>query len=669
MTAPRAAWFFCLLAAGDCLTYAGEAAKPQAELILWARAADLTLEDGLPVERWKDASGRGNDLVTIDGIGAPTFRAKGESGGPTVAFANDHNADPKRIQGLRLPSTLSETRGIAVFVVGTGLHHGHWFGSAPGNNGELRLLSFSQVCGTAVGGPAFANLPTTPGPHLAALVAGLSDDGAMHYSMWGDGTMLHEASDPAPAIGVMQGDTQFGSYLKDVGMNGEMSEIVVYRGVLSDAERELTQRYLLTKHGLAAAKKGDPTAPALYAPTKPRAKLAAVTGEPVTKGLVMWARADDLKLDDHADVATWANAAGAKQPLTAEAGRRPMLVHDAINGHPAVRFAPGGEGENRRIHTLELPLSGQWQEMTFIVVGTGINGGGLIDTAPCNATTLRHLGGCIQHCSAGHLGIGSPFYLTGAGPGLGSLVVRRDGAGQYIATWAHGAPQRANGSASESIALVFDHPTMGVINRNEVAWSGDLAEVLVYDRALSDDERTKTERYLADKYSLPLKTPAQIAREPRPRSPWALTLTQLPCTVSWLGNSESGKTSVIQHGMFSSAVRSDGTVIACSVWDETHKELGFYRDGASVPGLGRAGGCSAVVIHGDHLYVGMSGMGQPKAGVKRFTVDGGDAPWPELADGIAFDTKAPWQEVCGIAVVGDELFVTTDARGEVLVYD
>ncbi|HYE04390.1 MAG TPA: hypothetical protein VEL07_02610 [Planctomycetota bacterium] len=664
----RVAGLWCVLVAAGGLAHAADSGASGAELILWARATDLTLDDGQPVGRWTDASGRANDLVTIDGIGAPTYRATGESGGPTVAFSSDHNADPKRLQGLRLRQPLIETRGLAVFVVGTGLHHGHWFGSAPGNNGELRVLSFSQVCGTAVGGPAFAALPATPGPHLAAVVAAVGADGAMRYGMWGDGAKLHEATDPAPAIGVMIGDTQFGSYLTDVGMTGEMSEIVVYRGALSDAERELTQRYLLTKHGLSAAKKGDPTAPALFAP-KTQAKLAAVTGEPITKGLRVWARAEDLTLDDRAEVATWPNAVDPKRPLTAPAGRLPSLVREALAGRPVVRFAPSGDGENRRVHVLQLPLTGDWQEMTMVVVGSGLNNAGMLDTAPGDGATLRHLGSCIQHCAAGYLTTGTPFHLVGATPGLVSLAVRRDGAGQRIATWAHGVPQQANGSDSAAAPIVFRQPVIGVINGNEVAWAGDLAEILIYDRALSDDERARTERYLADKFSLPLKPAAQIAREPRARSTWALTLDHLPRTVSWLGNTESGKTSVIQHGIFTSAVRADGTVIACSVWDETHKELGFYRDGASVPGLGRAGGCSAVVIHGDHLYVGMSGMSQPKAGVKRFTLDGADAPWPDLPEGIAFETKAPWQEVCGIAVVGDELFVTTDARDEVLVHD
>jgi len=54
------------------------------------------------------------------------------------------------------------------------------------------------------------------------------------------------------------------------------------------------------------------------------------------------------------------------------------------------------------------------------------------------------------------------------------------------------------------IAACADRAILG-IGKNNTHFSGTLAEVLVYDRALPDAERARVERSLAEKYGLPVR--------------------------------------------------------------------------------------------------------------------------------------------------------------------
>ena len=639
----------------------------RAELVLWTRVDDL---DGMAnndlVTLWLDRSGRGHHLTAATEH-APSFHRTAVAGKPGVAFASDTKADPKIIHKLTAPFR-GEWRGMTILVVGSNLSQSTWFGSAPGQAGELRMIGGTQHTGSKAGIGNLQAMAAAPGVQLLSLSAGIHDDNVFRIMAYNNGVLLHSGESPFPLWGVLTNNASFGAYLDWQGWQGAFAEIIVYNGLLSDEERKLTERYLQVKYGLTEAKDDDPKAPAGYLPPQPKV-LPEVKAKPVIEGLRLWARADDIEGTDQLPIASWQTAIGGA-PILAPVGHAPIYLQSAINGRAALRFDGANDGkEPRTTHFIELPTTGVWEEMTLIVVGSNLNRPGLFDTAPNNAQTLRHIGG-LQHCSARELGVAAPFPLMN-GTMMGTVTIGKLGeAGQYLTTHTHGYLQRRAESPEKITPLLFKQTTFGIINRKEVAFNGMIAEILLYDRPLSEAERYQTEQYLAEKYALPLKSPEQIAREPKPRSAWSVRLPHMPREVSWIGNSESGKDSWVQGGVFHSIVMPDGTVASISVWDEGHKEIGYYKDGKSVLGKGIPGGGGTLFSDGQYLYAGISGMGKKFAGVKRLSLELKEEKWPEGVEGrIRFETPQIWDEIQGITRVGDELFVTCRNIDEVQVFD
>ena len=280
--------------------------------------------------------------------------------------------------------------------------------------------------------------------------------------------------------------------------------------------------------------------------------------------------------------------------------------------------------------------------------------------------------GWLQLCGSA-LHPGDPFPLFNYQPGgqMMLLEVGRLGEkGQFIETYANGHLQMRAEVPDALLPVLFANPTIGTNNLGETQFNGDMAELLLYDHALNEAERTQTQAYLSEKYGILVKSAEQLAREKNARSRYTLTMTQLPRSMSWLGNSFSGKTAWVQSGISGISALPDGTLIATSVWDEPHKEIGFYKDGKPV-GAQISGGCSMVTYDDRYLYVGHSGMGKPFAGVRRYTRDGQEAPWPaqQQTKWLLFDTRSAWNEVCGLAVHAGELFVSAQEMPDIRVYD
>jgi hypothetical protein len=173
-----------------------------------------------------------------------------------------------------------------------------------------------------------------------------------------------------------------------------------------------------------------------------------------------------------------------------------------------------------------------------------------------------------------------------------------------------------------------------------------------------------------EKWRIPIKTKDQVERELKARSLWTLRARQLPRSFSWFGNTFSGKDEWVQSGINGLTALADRTVVATSVWDEPHKEIGLYKDGKAL-GKGVAGGSSKITFDGQHFYAGRSGMGKPHAGIWRLTRDLRPAPWPGMKsdEWPRFDTPGPWHNVEGIGVLAGEVFVTAKGLDEVKVFD
>jgi len=645
-------------------------------LVLWLKAGDLqdVLTDGARVAVWPDASGLHNDLKG-EADSCPTFKCDGTGGLTSVVFANHPKATPPVTTSLSMPF-VGEWRGMTLFVAGRNLDSPGLFESAQGRDGDLRAVGFVQLCGTkATVGRGFPDLRGKTNSAVATIRAQVDEAGAASLATFANGVLQGAGTDTNSLYGIRfaKGKATLGGS----GMfNGEIFEVLMYDGALPEAEQHSVERYLMGKYGIAEKKSDAPTLPFGYFAPAPLPAPPPVKSQPATNGLLVWARADDFSgLDEGAAIEAWPNMAGGKAPLTtATPANRPKFIPRAINNRPVVRFEGNGNVNPKTVHYFTLPVKGDYPEMSFVVAGANLTRPGVFDSAPGRNGCLRAMGG-LQLCGS-TLAIGRPFPLFQyqRGAQMVTLIAGRAGAqGQYLETFANGHVQQRVESPDAFTPVLFAQPAIGCNNRGQTEFHGDMAEVLLYDHALTPEERRQTDAYLSEKYAIAVKSVAQLELEKNAFSRWSLELPQIPASMSWLGNSFSGKDEWVQSGISGITVLPNGTVAATSIWDERHKEIGFYKDGKPV-GPVTPGGASQIVFDDKYFYVGNSGMGKPTAGVRRYHRDGSfvgtEAPWPELgaAKWIAFDTPDKWKEVNGLALAGDELLVTVAGMTEVRVY-
>ena len=668
-----------LLALATLPVPAQQATRPPAtELMIWVRADDLTplFNDGDRINRWPDAGGKKRHL-TSSGELRPFVKYKGLGDHATVVFKGDARAEPKINHALNLPLS-GEWRGITLFFVGANLASPGLFDSAPARSGCLRTRGFLQLTGTNVTlQNPFPPFNGNRKPGVITIAAGIDIHGKLTMTSYANGQKQGESTDANPLYSVLLRNPSIGNGNGgEIVFNGELAEALVYRGVISDEERLQTERYLQAKYGWLAPEVEAPEYPAGYTPpVDPEATpLPEVATAPVEAGRKFWMRVDDLfgkGLKEGIPIDALPNNAGDNNAVTSSGLLRPKYLPAGINRRPVLRFEGNNKADPKVQHYLSLPLAGEYSEVTIAVVGRNLNGAGVIDTAPGRTGCLRTMG--YLQLTGSTLTIQQPFPLLALERSAQMIFItvgKFGDAGQYLETHANGHFQARAQDANAARPVLFRNPTIGTNNTGDVVFAGDIAEVLIFDRALTEDERKQTEAYFSEKWGIKISTPEQVAAARNARSFWSTRATQLPRTFSWLGNSFSGKTEWVQSGVGGISVFPDGTVIATSVWDEPHKEIGFYKDGKPV-GPKIKGGSSKVVFDEQYLYVGMSGMGKPTAGIRRLNYDGQDVPWPELGEAKwpTFKTPAVWNEVQGLAVTATEIFVTAAGVKEIRVYD
>ena len=249
----------------------------------------------------------------------------------------------------------------------------------------------------------------------------------------------------------------------------------------------------------------------------------AAAGAPPTEGLAAWFKADadtltsgDQLAHDGASVARWLNQ--IRDPGDADVGQsddkqQPVFVASSIGGLPALRF----DGSNDLLHNTGKRLLPSGSPRTIVIVGrlADTTGGALFTfgrqrTGGSTVFTAQHvrIGGQYYVYSDGVNAAGNttapddqfdqlkqPFVTTFISAGTGSkLRVRVNGTN--VATQQAGGVGIDTGTAGFTIGSREDIPP------GQQIWNGDLSEVLVYDRALDDDNITAVGSYLTTKYDL-----------------------------------------------------------------------------------------------------------------------------------------------------------------------
>jgi hypothetical protein len=216
-------------------------------------------------------------------------------------------------------------------------------------------------------------------------------------------------------------------------------------------------------------------------------------------GLEGWWKADSLVLADGDPVATWTDSSGNGRDATqGTASLRPTYRTNVVNGLPIVR---GDESDD----SLVLPdfLTGFTAGTLFWVAKVGADPPGGDNSAPALFFGSH---GSDEHWpwTDGNIyyGFGSTVRHT-----VGDLATSLADAFRVWANISAASDWRVylNGSLEFStITNTVGFGTTPTMFRagTGARFRGDVAEILVYSRALSDTERQQVEDYLMDKYGL-----------------------------------------------------------------------------------------------------------------------------------------------------------------------
>ena len=332
---------------------------------------------------------------------------------------------------------------------------------------------------------------------------------------------------------------------------------------------------------------------------------------PVTTGLSLWLEANaGVTTDGSGGVSAWADQSGAghsaSQPV---ANDRPVLVLNAINGNPSLSFDGTGDFLN---------LGGQVlnsQQFTIIAVGDDTRNGsdtsyreilsnweysnetssvflGTANQNPVHARFTDAMGGAIDP-NNNHEGVGDlsnpadPFIVTGVSAVSDATIYQNT------------ALLADNGSPIPTRNLTSSYylGTQGDINGE--FWQGDIAEVLVYNTALTASELQQDWAYLAGKYDLAAPTTTTIVSAPtitygqngvvtatvsslNSLPPDGLTLTAAGGTATETGTSTSSA-----NGLYTRTDVFNVTGLACgdhSLTASFHDPAGNFGDSQSAGG-------------------------------------------------------------------------------------
>ena len=235
-----------------------------------------------------------------------------------------------------------------------------------------------------------------------------------------------------------------------------------------------------------------------------------------TSSPAMWLNAGDIDETtvNGLVITTWSDAgSNSYSPTQGTYGNKPTYLDSAINGHPAIRFSTVDDDDSLAFpYTASGTHALSSKEVTIFVVCTGdsVGDGGIVsnksgyygwslkygDTADdflftwSNGSSSFTVDTEASSKTSAHL-ISVVLEDTTGDGASNKGTIYRNGNLEETASGAH-APMS---SGSQNLRIGYDDANY---------FDGQIGEVIIYNRALTEAERQATEAYLAGKYSLQL---------------------------------------------------------------------------------------------------------------------------------------------------------------------
>ncbi len=270
----------------------------------------------------------------------------------------------------------------------------------------------------------------------------------------------------------------------------QIAEMLVYNIAVADADRENIENYLMTKWGIGSGVAND---------------IAFLDNPSDLSGLVMWLDGDDettMFLNNNctgaategSNIGCWADKSpvGTSDAVQATSGDRPTFAANAVGDRSVMRFdkTSSTAGNGMTINTLDVnnPYS------MFIVnrYYKQSNRGRSLQSASNNWLLGLWHGSSARHYAGGWNTSSSEQAAT-IGEWTIDVAVNNGASTQAY----------SNGVNVTSSSTAKTYPrSMALSGKGFGSEYGniDIAEVLIYSRALSDSERTKVDAYLGNKW-------------------------------------------------------------------------------------------------------------------------------------------------------------------------
>ena len=257
----------------------------------------------------------------------------------------------------------------------------------------------------------------------------------------------------------------------------------------------------------ACAPKPPSGIPSTASPSTPRATMTA-SSTPISRevpgdGLRLWLRAETGVTQDQGKVKSWKSQGHGQLEAQCPAGR-PVVVAGAIGGKDAIRFS----GENEM---LEIPLDINPDKVPQLTVVT------VFSSQTEDAQKLRKVYGHddggydravgLDHRSKTNFALFAgtevlPYFDLKARK---VYLVVDEYAGEKFNGWVNGSQLIKQAPIKHDRGLEKFY-LGGTGTAYDEFWQGDIAELLVYDRKLADEERKSLEKTLAQRYQVKLET-------------------------------------------------------------------------------------------------------------------------------------------------------------------
>lgn len=455
---------------------------------VWLDATDattLTLS-GSDVTQWDDKSGNGHHATPASG--SPTLVSGAIGSQDAVRF----NFQPLNLAGDLGIATSGDRTVVTVMNYSTLNNNSEYFGTNTGSMLDVGTWMGGQRLRVRNGGSEVYS-PLGSVPTSADTVLFVNGNGSGVTATRNGATIIDNSATSAFGYSLGTGVQVGGANFVGREYVGDIAEMIVYDRQLNSYELNELGYALQTKYNLT----GSFTAPTT----------------PVTSGLTVWLDSSDASslTVSSGEVTQWNDKSGNGHHAT-PLSNGPTLVENALNGRTALQFTQAPDGQGNPGQTMQfagnLGIAANQQRTVFIVLKTDVNVDNNQVFGP-SGNQMLDLGTWIPTGSADDRlrfrdGSDNVFSAEGDYP-RGISILTAMGSATDTDAWFNGQQIVDSTTAAFEYALGTgvklggtDYPSATDLRNFE----GLIAEVLIYDRALTADELNEVGYYLEQKYLL-----------------------------------------------------------------------------------------------------------------------------------------------------------------------